>query len=304
MTQHPLKPFGPPGHFYEGPRWRDGRWWVSDMQGRAVYSLSPDGEAREELRLDDDSPSGLGWLPDGTLIVVSMNRRLLLYRPAVGGDAKVYADLAPLCGDSAGYINDMGISRDGHAYVGFDTEFNASGTTDDPGLLLHVDPRGKAEIAARGLFFPNGVVFTPDGSTLVVAETMQPRFSGFPIGADGRLGPAFTWAGLDPKRDLRPDKSRALGSEPVGLDGCVMDAEGHIWAADLRSCCLRVAPGGDIVDAIFLPGEMHPWACALGGEDGKALLICGADMNFKARMAAKGSQLYITTVGAPGVEGG
>ena len=269
MSQYELEVFGPPGHFFEGPRWHDGRWWVSDMRGRVVYSIAR-RRFREEVRLQDDDPSGLGWLPDGTLILVSMNRRQLLCRSPGGGEAKLYADLAPLCGDAEGYINDMGVSADGHAYVGFDTAFRTEGPGADGGLLIHVDPRGIGQVAARGLYFPNGVVFTPDGSTLVVAETAKP-----PASAAIRSPRTAAWAASSPGpastprstsgrtaaarwARRRPTSTAATWTRRTtsGRRTCVARPYGSRPAATswMRSSC---------------PTTCAPGACALGGEDGR-----------------------------------
>lgn len=299
MSQRQIIPFAPPGHFFEGPRWRDGRWWVADMRGSAVYSYSPEGAPRTELEIRDDRPSGLGWLPDGGFLVVSMLKQQLLCRAPNSDAFSVLADLTELSGDIDGFLNDMAVSRDGHAYIGFDPDNKKYGFESDFGMVFHIDPQGRAEIAARGLCFPNGISLTPDESTLVVVETGRPQIAGFSIGANGALGPAVSWAGLDPRVDKRPAGQPTLGVKGAMLDGCAMDVDGCIWVADINSACLRVAPGGDIVDSVFLPGAMRSWACALGGDDGKTLLLCGAEQNGQDRSRAE-SQLYVTRVDVAG----
>ena len=123
---------------------------------------------------------------------------------------------------------------------------------------------------------------------------MKPRLSAFQLGPDGALGPRAIWGALDPKQDRRASRQLPLGDRAVTLDGCAMDAEGCIWAADVGSACLRIAPGGAIVDAVFLPDGLRAFACALGGGDGRTLLICGADDNFADRTSRRESQLFIT----------
>jgi sugar lactone lactonase YvrE len=300
-TAREITPFGPPAHFYEDPRWHDGRWWAVDMRGKTVFSFGADGAAKVELELADDRPSGLGWLPDGTFLVVSMEKRRLLGRAPGARSFEVYADLAPLVADVDGFLNDMTVDTAGHAYVAFDADIHKYASDAALGRLVHVNPQGRAEIAATELNLPNGIVVTRDRKTLIVAETMKPQFSAYPIAADGSLGERSVWARLHPKADKRAAGGPPLGEESPALDGCWMDAEGCIWVADSRSACLRVAPGGAVVDAIFLPGEMKSWACCLGGEDGRSLMICGADANFQDRMSRKGSQLFITEVDAPGI---
>ena len=296
MAEREISVFGPPAHFYECPRWRGGRWWVSDMRGRTVYSLSEAGEAKVEIEVD--RPGGLGWTADGKLLVVSMDAKTLV-RIGAGGGVEARTDLSPLAGEVEGFCNDMAVDAMGNAYVGFDADFHKYGSDAELGMIILVPPDGAPRVVAKGLAFPNGVMFTPNGETLVVAETMKPRLSSFTIAADGSLGPRTLWGSLDPLNDERKG-----GGPPIGpafsLDGCGMDAEGCVWAADVNTGCLRIAPGGAVVDAIFLPDAMRAFACSLGGPDGRTLLICGADANFADRASRKSAQLYTTrvTVGA------
>jgi sugar lactone lactonase YvrE len=146
---------------------------------------------------------------------------------------------------------------------------------------------------------PNGIVFTPDGSRLVVAETMKPRFLSFAIGPDGSLVDRQVWGEVGARRDARAVREPPLSSGAVNLDGCCMDAAGHIWAADVGPACLRIAPGGDVVDAVFLPQGMRTFACALGGSDGRTLMICAADEDFRDRASRRSAQLYVTRVDVP-----
>lgn len=291
------RPFGPSGHFYEGLRWHDGRWWVADSAAGVVLSLDAQGAARTELTVAGDHLLGLGWRPDGSMLVVSMHRRQVLRRSPGGSAVEVFADLSALTADLKGFINDMCVTADGHAYVGFDVDH----TDPEPerGMLLHVDPMGRTEVAARGLCFPNGIVLTPDRRTLVVAETFRPRFTSFAIAPDGRLGPPQVWADLSQKRDRRADPRPPFSKGRTSLDGCAMDADGCVWVADVREACLRVAPGGDILDAIHMPPGLHPFCCALGGETGRQLLICAADTDIANRMTRKGAVLFMAEVGVP-----
>ena len=295
MTKSSITAFGPPAHFYECPRWRDGRWWASDMRGGAVYSFSPDGEAREVLRIDD-RPAGLGWTRDGALLVVSMEAKALLRLVPGGGAVERRTELAGLFGETEGFLNDLAVTRTGHAFVGLDADFYRYGPDAERGMIVHVTPDGQARVAAEGLAFPNGLVFTPDETRLVVAETQKPRLTSFAVAADGGLGEREVWGTLGPKRDERADRARLLGDAAVTLDGCAMDADGHIWAADVNSACLRIAPGGAIVDAVFLPDGLRSFACALGGPDGRTLMICGADDNFQDRTSRREAQLFATQV--------
>jgi sugar lactone lactonase YvrE len=148
-----------------------------------------------------------------------------------------------------------------------------------------VAPDGTSEVAAEDLQFPNGSVITPDGSTLVVGETMGGRYTAFTIGADGALSDRREWAALP----------------GVAPDGCALDAEGHIWAADaLGNRLVRVASGEGVVEEVPAPDGMGVYACMLGGDDGRTLLACCApDFDEHARSAAREAVLVTTTVDVP-----
>lgn len=109
----PLRTLLEGGAFFEGPRWHAGRWWVSDLYRHAVFTVDPEGRSAETMSVDGQ-PSGLGWMPDGSLLVVSMRDRRILRR-APYGELTVHADVAEHCG---GHLNDMVVDRDGRAYVG------------------------------------------------------------------------------------------------------------------------------------------------------------------------------------------
>lgn len=287
--------FGPPAHFYECPRWHAGRWWVSDMRGRAVYTFSAAGELL--AKLDVDRPGGLGWTPDGRLLVVSMDARKLLRFAPDGSKIEATFDLGHLFGDTEGFLNDMATTRDGHVYIGFDADFHRYGATADLGRIVHFSPDDKARVVADGIAFPNGLMVTPDGRTLVVAETMKPRLLGYEIGPDGALGAATVWGRLDPKQDHRAIAELPLSDRPAMLDGCAIDAQAHVWGADVGgSAVLRVAPGGAIVDVVALPDGLTPFACALGGRDGRTLLVCGAPGQTGDRTLSREGRLFFTTV--------
>ncbi|MDQ6856485.1 MAG: SMP-30/gluconolactonase/LRE family protein, partial [Candidatus Dormibacteraeota bacterium] len=170
------------GAYFEGPRWRDGRWWVSDMYRHAVFTVSPEGEESEVFTVEGQ-PSGLGWMPDGSLLVVSMRDHRLLRR-ATNGTVTVHAELSEVC---TGLLNDMVVDAVGRAWVGdfgFDLySFDTPATTS----LKRVDPDGRVTVAAEDLIFPNGTVITDDGATLVVGETLANRYTSFAIAPDGSL---------------------------------------------------------------------------------------------------------------------
>lgn len=193
MAGRPLTLLLEGGAFFEAPRWHDGRWWVSDFYREAVYTVTPDGN--EELVLVvEHQPSGLGWLPDGSLLVVSMKDQRILKRDPEGG-VSTHADLR---GFTRSPLNDMVVDADGRAWVGcFGFDLMAFA---DPQLapLMRVDPDGTATLAAEDLMFPNGSVITPDGGTLIVGETAGCRYTAFTIQADGSLTDRRVWAQLAP----------------------------------------------------------------------------------------------------------
>jgi sugar lactone lactonase YvrE len=283
------------GAFFEAPRWRDGRWWVSDFYRHAVLTVDPDGRAQEVLEVEGQ-PSGLGWMPDGSLLVVSMRDRRILRRSA-GGDVTVHADVAELCG---GHLNDMVVDRDGRAYVG-EFGFDLMAYADPaPAVLIRVDPDGTARVEAEDMLFPNGSVITPDGRTLIVGETAGSRYTAFTIRRTGALIGRRIWAQVAPAPELTTF-AETLAKLRFGPDGCALDAEGHIWAADeVGARCVRLAPGGEIVDEIAAPEGLNCFACMLGGEDGRTLLMCAAPGFDEAeRATARDAVLLTATVDVP-----
>jgi len=239
--------------FTEGPRWRDGRLWFSDMHDLLVKTVDLDGKADEVVRVAG-SPSGLGWLPDGRLLVVSMTDRKLLRLDPDG--LAVHADLAAL---AAHHCNDMLTDASGRSYVGnfgFDLHESAKPQTTD---LLLVTAEGDARIAASDLSFPNGTVLTPDGGTLIVGETFAGRLTAFDVAADGSLSNRRVWAQLE-------------GAVP---DGICLDAEGAIWVASpTGNVVLRVEAGGRVTHRVNV--SQLAIACMLGGPEGRHLLCCTA----------------------------
>jgi sugar lactone lactonase YvrE len=283
------------GAFFESPRWHDGRWWVSDFYRQAVYTVTEGGD--EELVVEVESqPSGLGWMPDGSLLIVSMKDQRLLRR-SPDGELTVHAELGEF---TSSPVNDMVVDNRGRAWVGcFGFDLMAFA---DPQLapLMRVNPDGTATLAAEELMFPNGSVITPDGATLIVGETAGCRYTAFTIRADGALTDRRIWAQLAPTPELAP-LQEMLPQIAVGPDGCTLDAEGHIWAADEAGArCIRIAPGGAIVDEIRTPDGLGCFACALGGPDGRTLLLCAApDFLESNRREARAAVLLTATVDVP-----
>lgn len=289
-----LEPFADGGAYFECPRWHDGRWWASDFYRQGVFTYDGDGHEEHVLEVEAQ-PSGLGWLPDGDLLVVSMKDRRVLRRGADGA-VRVHADVSEL---TAGHLNDMVVDRQGHAYTGnFGFDLFGGGHP-AAATLVRVDPDGRAEVAAEDLWFPNGSVITDDG-TLIVAETMAARMTAFTIQPDGTLTDRRVWAQIDPTPEPA-DTETMLGGITFAPDGCALDAEGHVWAANaLGGPLSRVAPGGEIVDEVQIPAGLGVFACGLGGEDGRTLMACAApDFHEEARKAAREAVLLSTTVAVP-----
>jgi sugar lactone lactonase YvrE len=283
------------GSYFEGPRWHEGSWWVSDFYRHTVSRVLPSGG--EDIVLEvENQPSGLGWLPDGSLLVVSMKDHRLL-RVAADGSVSTHADLSDVRG---GLLNDMVVDASGRAFVG-DFGFDLMGGGAPAwSSLKRVDPDGTVTVVAEDLHFPNGSVITPDGGTLIVGETWGNRFTAFDIATDGSLTNRRGWGAFGPV-PMGDSIDELVGQVVVGSDGCTLDADGHIWVADgFGSRVLRVAPGGAIVDEIAGPDGMGVFACALGGDDGRELLMCCApDFYEHTRTPVREAILVSTQVAVP-----
>jgi len=252
--------------FPEGPRWRDGRLWFSDMHAHEVVALDPATGARETIVEVPRCPSGLGWLPDGTLLVVSMEDRTLMRYD--GTSLSPHADLSPW---ATFHCNDMVVDPVGRAYVGnFGWDLHGGGAP-TPATMVRVDPDGTATPAASDLMFPNGTVITPDGSTLVVGESFGARLTAFDIAEDGSLSNRRVWAQLEG------------GTVP---DGICLDAEGAIWVAGpTTNEVVRVREGGEVLHRI--PLDRGAFACML--DDAGTLYICTAHESAPDAAAAQRS---------------
>ena len=231
--------------FGEGPRWHEGHLWLSDMHAQKVLKISPQGATTTVLELADDQPSGLGWLPSGELLVVSMTKRQLLRYD--GTALTCHADLAAL---ASWYCNDMVVDATGRAYVGnfgFDLHNQAEPKSAE---LILVTPDGHAQVVDDDLMFPNGTVITPDAQTLIVGESFASRLTAFDIAADGTLSNKRLWAQL-----------------PKGVvpDGICLDAGGGVWSASPTSNeCVRLVEGGEITHRIQL--DRGAFACMIGDQ--------------------------------------
>jgi len=243
--------------FGESPRWHEGRLWVSDIFAKRVVAVDPDGGA-EVICEVDHHPGGLGWLPDGRLLVVSMaDRRLLRLEP---GGLVEHADLSAVC---AGNGNDMVVDGSGNAYVGnagYPYAYRGQPVPVRTATrLVLVTPDGEVREQPGTLMFPNGIAISGTGETLVVAQSHAARLTAYTIGADGSLHGERVFAALPAGRD--------------NPDGICLDAEGAAWVADPHhQCCFRVLDGGQITHIV----DTAPWecvACALGGEHRRTLFL-------------------------------
>lgn len=259
--------------FPECPRWRDGRLWFSDMHAGSVHTLDARG-GLETILEHPMRPGGLGWTPDGELLVVSMlDRRLLRY------DGTSLCEVADLSHLAPWHCNDLLVDRHGRSYVGnfgfdensyardFDFEnqvfvgdIEALPMEPTRTVLILVESDGNPRVVADGLFFPNGMALTPDGRTLIVAQTFTSRLTAFDVAEDGSLSGRRLFGKFD---DATPD-------------GICLDAEGAIWAASpISNEVLRMTADG-LVQSRLSTGDNGAFGCMLGGEDGRTLFVCTA----------------------------
>ena len=264
--------------FPEAPRWRDGKLWFSDFYTHRVMAVDLKGHAETIVEVPK-RPSGLGWLPDGTLLVVSMLDRCVMRLD--GGRLRVHADLSKI---ATGPCNDMVVDAKGRAYVGNFGFDRHGGESERPAVLVRVDPDGRVTRAAEDVMFPNGTVISADGKTMILAESLGHRLTAFDIAADGGLGRRRVWAELS-------------GYFP---DGICLDADGGVWVADARGKrVIRVFEGGR-VDRTITTGEQGTYACILGGDDRRTLFICTSSGSGPAMANKRDGRIEIITVDRPG----
>jgi sugar lactone lactonase YvrE len=261
--------------FAEAPRWHDGKLWFVDYFQSGVFRTDEKGTV-ERVASVDATPGGLGFLPDGTPLVVSQ-RDFKLLRIAQDGSTSEYADLSA---HARGAANELLVDRQGRAYVGhhgFDF-FNKA--PPQPSSLILVETDGSVRVAAEDLTFPNGTALSQDGRTMVVAESFARRLTAFDVADDGSL-------------------SGRRGFAQVGEhtpDGICVDAEGAVWlGSPMTGSFVRVREGGEVLDTISLPDGRWGVACVLGGED-RRTLFCVSAATTPETMPMGQSDAFIETV--------
>jgi sugar lactone lactonase YvrE len=259
----------------ESPRWHEGRLWLCDWLAGEVLAVSLDG-TREVATRVPAFPFCIDWDADGRLLVVTGDGRLL--RHSDDGSLALRADLTTTATHP---WNEIVVDGRGHAYVnniGF--EFPTGPVA--PGLIALVAPDGTVRPVAEGIAFPNGMVVTPDGSTLIVAESYAGCLSAFDVEPDGSLSNRRVWAAVP-------------GSAP---DGICLDAEGAVWFGDVpHRRCVRVREGGEVVQTVDL--DRGCFACALGGPDGRTLFLVANEWSGPEGMAGGERTGQVLTVDAP-----
>ena len=263
--------------FPEGPRWHDNKLWFSDMGGRMVMTVDLQCTV-EKIAHVPGQPSGLGWLPDGRLLIVSMGDRKLLRL-----DPEGITEVADIFHLASCHCNDMVVDSQGRAYIGnFGFELSMGAPFKEAEIIL-VTPDGDARIVAENMAFPNGTVITPDGKSLIVGETFGSRLTAFDIEPDGSLTNRRIWAEM--KRGVP--------------DGICLDAEGAIWVASPRSAEVqRIKQGGEVTHCV--PVETQAFACMLGGPDRKTLFVCTADNTPRDPMEGPSGRIEMVQVDVPG----
>jgi len=255
--------------FGESPRWHDGKLWFSDMFAHQVMTVDLEGKTEIIVEVPG-RPSGLGWLPDGRLLVVSMTDKRLLRLDPDG-----LTEVADLSGLASGDCNDMVVDALGRAYIGnsgLGTDLKQSKL--GPAEIIMVTPDGDMRVVATGMILPNGPVITPDGRTLIVAESFGSCLTAFDIGPDGSLAGRRVWASL---------------GNGVHPDGICLDADGVVWLANPGGNeVIHVREGGEVTNRVKV--STQAFACMLGGPDRRTLFILTAETwdHDEARAKASG----------------
>jgi len=262
--------------FPEGPRWRNDKLFFSDAAARRVIALDERGNSEIVVEMQDLT-SGLGFLPDRRLLVVSMqNRRLMRLDP---DGLKIHADMSELTEFNC---NDCVTDALGRTYVG-NWGSNTPEPPSDPTCLILVTKDGEARIVAEDLLFPNGCIVTPDNKTFIVGESEGGRLTAFDIESSGDLTNRRIWARF----------------ENCSPDGICLDEEGAIWVANPANAeVLRVLEGGEITSSIKVE-DTNVYACCLGGENGRTLFLLTNQLFYGKRASGR---IEFIKVDIPGVE--
>jgi sugar lactone lactonase YvrE len=273
----PMKPILDGGRYFEGPRWHLGRLWFVDCMERTLLSLAPSGEREQHAKFEDDTPCGLGVLPDGKIVVLTMFRKRLM--AFADGQLSLYAGLS---GIAAGTIDDMIVDGLGRAYVG-DLGFDLPPPPDrgPVGRIILVMPDGETRVVADGLRFPNGIAVSADNSRLVVAEMDGECLAEYDIAADG---------GLNFRRRFGSMKSP---------DGICLDREQAVWVASFdEDAFIRV--DGHELQRLEVPGR-RAIACVLGGPERRTLFCLSAATSYEELRQRKSSaRIDVVDVEIPG----
>lgn len=278
-TRTKLKAVLDGGRYFESPRWHSGRLWFVDCLNRTLLSLEPSGTCEQHAKIEDDTPCGLGILPDGKLVVLTMFRkRLMTY---ADGRLSLYTDLS---GVATGTIDDMIVDGLGRAYVG-DLGFDLPPPPDrgPVGRIILVNPDGKARVVADGLRFPNGIAISADNSRLVVAEMEGDCLAEYDVRDDGSL--VF----------------RQRFGNMKAPDGICLDCEGAVWVASYdEDAFIRVSRDGRELQRIEIPGR-RAIACALGEPERRTLFcLSAATSHEELRQRKSSARIDAVNVDIPG----
>jgi sugar lactone lactonase YvrE len=255
----------------ESPRWHDGRLWCSNWGAGQILAVDPSGRSDVMVELPESTlPFCFDWLPDGALLVVDgPHARLMRLEP--DGSSATHADLSGL---SSYPWNEIVVDGRGNAYLNSICFDMMAGGEFQPGIIALLSSDGELRQVAEDVAFPNGMVITPDGRTLIVSESYAARLTAFDIAADGDLCNRRVWAQLE---------------DPP--DGISLDADGAVWAAAMNRC-VRVAEGGEILQSVTL--DRSCFACMLGGEAEPTLFIMAAEWNGPEGMTARRTGRIVT----------
>jgi sugar lactone lactonase YvrE len=275
----PMKPILDGGRYFEGPRWHLGRLWFVDCMERTLLSLTPSGEREQHAKFEDDTPCGLGVLPDGKIVVLTMFRkRLMTY---AGGQLSLYADLSRI---ATGTIDDMIVDGLGRTYVG-DLGFDLPPPPDrgTVGRIILVMPDGETRVVADGLRFPNGIAVSADNSRLVVAEMDGECLAEYDIAADGGLN------------------FRSRFGSMKSPDGICLDREQAVWVASFdEDAFIRVDRDGHELQRLEVPGR-RAIVCVLGGPARRTLFcLSAATSHEELRQRKSSARIDAVDVEIPG----